>query len=74
MSSCAAISDGLEPGDVVLGDRGFRSYAHLAILVARAPPGRRAGVRQPGGPAGLAMGAGAGRVGSDRHLAQARDE
>jgi Transposase DDE domain len=35
MSSCAAISDDLEPGDIVMGDRGLSSYAHLAILVAR---------------------------------------
>ena len=35
MSSCAAISDDLEPGDVVMGDRGLCSYAHLAILVVR---------------------------------------
>lgn len=35
MSRCAEISDGLEPGDVVLGDRGFCSYAHLAVLVQR---------------------------------------
>jgi hypothetical protein len=35
MSQSAAISRGLEPGDVVLGDRGFCSYAHMAILVQR---------------------------------------
>jgi hypothetical protein len=35
MARCAAISDELEPGDVVLGDRGFCSYAHLALLVGR---------------------------------------
>jgi hypothetical protein len=35
MARCAGISDGLEPGDVVLGDRGFCSYAHLALLVGR---------------------------------------
>jgi hypothetical protein len=35
MSRCAALSDGLEPGDIVLGDRGLSSYAHLAILVPR---------------------------------------
>jgi hypothetical protein len=35
MSRCAEISDDLEPGDVVLGDRGFCSYAHLAVLVKR---------------------------------------
>jgi Transposase DDE domain len=35
MSQVGPISDGLEPGDVVLGDRGFCSYAHLAILLRR---------------------------------------
>lgn len=35
MARCAGISDGLAPGDVVLGDRGFCSYAHLATLVGR---------------------------------------
>ena len=35
MSQVGSISDGLERGDVVLGDRGFCSYAHLAILVRR---------------------------------------
>jgi hypothetical protein len=35
MSRCAAISDDLEPGDIVMGDRGLSSYAHLAILVGR---------------------------------------
>jgi hypothetical protein len=35
MSQSAAISQGLEPGDVVLGDRGFCSYAHLALLSRR---------------------------------------
>lgn len=35
MSSCAAISEGAEPGDIVMGDRGRSSYAHLAILVGR---------------------------------------
>ena len=34
MSRCAAISDGLVPGDVVMGDRWFSSYAHPAILAA----------------------------------------
>jgi hypothetical protein len=69
MSSCAAISDGLEPGDMVMGDRGFSSYAHLAILVGRglhglfrlhqrrivdAGPGRpRPGERGFDSPAGL---------------------
>jgi hypothetical protein len=70
MSRCAAISDDLEPGDVVMGDRGFSSYAHLAILAGRglhglfrlhqrravdAPPtGPRAGAREFDSPAGLA--------------------
>jgi hypothetical protein len=36
MSRSAAISRELEPGDLVLGDRGFCSYAHLALLVGRA--------------------------------------
>jgi Transposase DDE domain len=35
MSQCAAISKALQPGDLVLGDRGFCSYAHLAVLVQR---------------------------------------
>ena len=35
MARCAGVSDDLEPGDVVLGDRGFCSYAHLALLVGR---------------------------------------
>lgn len=35
MSRVAAISRELEPGDLVLGDRGFCSYAHLALLVGR---------------------------------------
>src|SRR5262249_15012510 len=35
MSPCAAISEGVEPGDIVMGDRGLSSYAHLAILVVR---------------------------------------
>lgn len=35
MSRVAAISGELEPGDVVLGDRGFCSYAHLALLAGR---------------------------------------
>jgi hypothetical protein len=35
MSQSAAISRGLEPGDIVLGDRGFCSYAHLALLSQR---------------------------------------
>jgi len=34
MSQCGAISDDLEPGDIVMGDRGLCSYAHLALLVA----------------------------------------
>jgi hypothetical protein len=36
MSKSAAISRELQPGDLVLGDRGFCSYAHLALLVQRA--------------------------------------
>jgi len=35
MSSCAPLSDSLEPGDIVMGDRGLSSYAHLALLVIR---------------------------------------
>jgi Transposase DDE domain len=35
MSRAAAISRELEVGDLVLGDRGFCSYAHLALLVGR---------------------------------------
>jgi hypothetical protein len=35
MSGAAAISRELEPGDLVLGDRGFCSYAHLALLRRR---------------------------------------
>lgn len=35
MSQSAAISRELEPGDIVLGDRGFCSYAHLALLSQR---------------------------------------
>ncbi len=35
MSRAAAISRELEPGDLVLGDRGFCSYAHLALLIDR---------------------------------------
>src|SRR5215470_9181622 len=69
MSRCAAISDDLEPGDIVMGDRGLSSYAHLAILVGRglhglfrlhqrrivavAPVGPRAGARAFDSPAGL---------------------
>jgi hypothetical protein len=33
MSSVAAIHPSLAPGDVLIGDRGFCSYAHLAMLV-----------------------------------------
>jgi hypothetical protein len=36
MSRAATISRELEAGDLVLGDRGFCSYAHLALLVQRA--------------------------------------
>jgi hypothetical protein len=69
MSRCTATSEGLEPGDIVMGDRGLSSYAHLAILVGRglhglfrlhqrravdAGPGRpRAGAREFDSPAGL---------------------
>jgi hypothetical protein len=35
MSQAPAISRGLEPGDLVLGDRGFCSFAHLALLSQR---------------------------------------
>jgi hypothetical protein len=35
MSQATTVSRELEPGDLVLGDRGFCSYAHLAILVRR---------------------------------------
>jgi len=69
MSRCAAISDGLGPGDLVMGDRGFSSYAHLAILVGRGlhglfrlhqrrivaagPVRPRSGAREFDSPAGL---------------------
>lgn len=35
MSRCAVATAGLRPGDIVLGDRGFCSYAHFAILLNR---------------------------------------
>jgi hypothetical protein len=35
MSRCTIATAGLLPGDVVLGDRGFCSYAHIAILLNR---------------------------------------
>ncbi len=35
MARCAVATSGLLPGDVVLGDRGFCSYAHLAPLLDR---------------------------------------
>ena len=35
MAQCAVATSGLLPGDVVLGDRGFCSYAHLAPLLDR---------------------------------------
>jgi hypothetical protein len=35
MARAAAISRELEVGDLVLGDRGFCSYAHLALLIGR---------------------------------------
>ena len=37
MSRCAVATSGLLPGDIVLGDRGFCSYAHFAILLNREP-------------------------------------
>ena len=41
----AAISRELEPGDLVLGDRGFCSYAHLALLSAAGCTGCSASTR-----------------------------
>ena len=35
MSKVAEVESELEPGDVVLGDRGVSSYAHLALLFVR---------------------------------------
>jgi hypothetical protein len=35
MSRCTIATSGLLPGDIVLGDRGFCSYAHLTILLNR---------------------------------------
>jgi Transposase DDE domain len=35
MSRCAAVTATLSPGDIVLGDRGLCSFAHLAILLNR---------------------------------------
>jgi hypothetical protein len=35
MSRCAVATTGLLPGDVVLGDRGLCSYAHIGILLNR---------------------------------------
>jgi hypothetical protein len=35
MSHCAGATAGLAPGDIALGDRGFCSYAHIAILLNR---------------------------------------
>ena len=35
LSQAAHISRELEPGDLVLGDRGFGSYAYIAILLSR---------------------------------------
>ena len=37
MARCAVATSGLLPGDIALGDRGFCSYAHLAILLNRKP-------------------------------------
>jgi hypothetical protein len=69
MARCAAVSDDPEPGDIVLGDRGLGSYAHLAILAIRglhglfrlhqrrsvdfAPPRPGASEREFDSPAGL---------------------
>jgi hypothetical protein len=35
MSRCGVATAGLLPGDIALGDRGFCSYAHIAILLNR---------------------------------------
>jgi hypothetical protein len=35
MSQTAHLACALEPGDIVLGDRGFCSYAHIAMLILR---------------------------------------
>jgi Transposase DDE domain len=35
MARCAGLSDELAPGDLILGDRGFCSYAHIAMLAGR---------------------------------------
>jgi hypothetical protein len=35
MSRCTVATAGLSPGDVVLGDRAFCSYAHIALLLNR---------------------------------------
>ena len=35
MSRCAVVSADLSAGDIVLGDRGFCSFAHIAILLNR---------------------------------------
>jgi len=59
MSRCAVATAGMAPGDIALGDRGFCSFAHLAILLNRKQHGVfRAHQRQiidftpgrPGGP------------------------
>jgi hypothetical protein len=39
MSRCAVATSVLLPGDIALGDRGFRSYAHFAILLWPSTPG-----------------------------------
>lgn len=39
MSGVAQLHPQLRPGDVLLGDRGLCSFAHLALLVARGVPG-----------------------------------
>ena len=94
MARCAVASSGLLPGDIVLGDRGFCSYAHLAILLNRnlhgvfrvhqrqiveLHPGPAAGPAGQGeaaprgdDPAALAVGAGAGGLGSSGRLVQAQ--
>ena len=35
LSQAAHVACELQPGDILLGDRGFGSYAHIAILLAR---------------------------------------
>jgi hypothetical protein len=61
MSRCTVATAGMAPGDIVLGDRGFCSYAHFATLLNRKQHGVfRVHQRQivdftpgrPGGPGG----------------------